>query len=55
MIMRDIQQEVQSAMEALGQKNFRLEIVTLSYHKLIVFANDVRFGIYDMDKHTFCK
>lgn len=51
--MDKIKQEIQKAVEALGYKNFKLEIATLSYHRLVVFVNDVRIGIYDMDKHTF--
>lgn len=51
--MDAVKQEIQKAVEALGYKNFKLEIATSSYHRLVVFVNDVRIGIYDMDKHTF--
>lgn len=48
-----IKNEIQKAVEALGYKNFKLEIATASYHRLIVWVDDVRIGIYDLDKHTF--
>jgi len=50
--MDTVKQEIQKAVEALGYKG-KVEIATLSYHRLIVFVDDVRLGIYDMDKHTF--
>jgi hypothetical protein len=51
--MDKVKQEIQKAVEALGYKNFKLEIATASYHRLIVWVDDVRVGIYDLDKHTF--
>ena len=51
--MNEVKQEIQKAVEALGYKNFKLEIATISYHRLVVFVNDIRIGIYDLDKHTF--
>jgi len=52
-IINNIKQEIQKVVEALGYKEFKLEIATVSYHRLIVWVDDVRLGIYDMDKHTF--
>ena len=52
-IMDKVKQEIQKAVEALGYKNFKLEVAPVSYHRLVVFVNDIRIGIYDLDKHTF--
>lgn len=50
--MDKVKQEIQRAVEALGYKG-KVKIATVSYHRLVVFVNDVRLGIYDLDKHTF--
>lgn len=49
----EAEKEVKQALEALGYKDFRFEIATAAFHRLIVWVNGVRVGIYDMDKHTF--
>ena len=48
-----VKQEIKKALEALGFDAFTFEIATASFHRLIVWVDDVRVGIYDMDKHTF--
>lgn len=50
---RDIKQEISTAVENLGLSFSKIEIATASYHRLIVWADDIRIGIYDMDRHTF--
>ncbi|HHZ05793.1 MAG TPA: hypothetical protein GX401_03225 [Clostridiales bacterium] len=47
-----IKDEVIQAVRSLGYKG-KVEIATASYHRLIVWVDDVRVGIYDLDKHTF--
>jgi hypothetical protein len=51
--MDEVKQEIKKALEALGYKDFQFEIATASFHRLIVWVNDVRIGIYDLDRHTF--
>lgn len=51
--MDAVKKEIKQALESLGYDTSHFEIATASYHRLIVFVNDVRIGIYDMDKHTF--
>lgn len=51
--MDSVKSEVQRVVEALGYKDFKLEIATASYHRLIVFVNGERLGLYDMDRHIF--
>lgn len=46
-------QEVRQALANLGYKSSSVEIATVGYHRLAVWADDVRIGVYDMDRHTF--
>jgi hypothetical protein len=51
--MDALRTELHKAVKALGYKNYALEIATASYHRVIVFVNNERIGVYDMDRHTF--
>lgn len=47
-----IRKEIIRAVRKLGYKG-EVEIAIAAYHRLIVWVDDVRLGIYDLDKHTF--
>lgn len=52
--MDAVKQEIKQALESLGYDSFTFEIATIAFHRILVFVDDVRIGIYDLDRHT-CK
>lgn len=50
--LMDAKEEVEEQVAKLGYSG-TVEIATVSVGRIIVFVNDERLGVYDLNKHTF--